>query len=104
VQLREHAAADIDQASQYYLDVAGADVALGFVDAVERAVSQISRSPHTGSLRFSYELGIPHLRAWPLDRFPYLVFYVAADDVVEVWRILHTRRDVPGAIGDEIGV
>jgi hypothetical protein len=52
------------------------EVALGFIDAVERAISQISRS---GSLRFSYELGIPHLRARPLDRFPYLVFYVAAN-------------------------
>ena len=34
------------------------------------------------------------LRAWPLDQFPYLMFYVAEVDRVEVWRVLHTRRDI----------
>jgi toxin ParE1/3/4 len=74
-----------------------------FVDAVERAVGQIGRSPHSGSLRFSYELEIPGLRVRPLVRFPYLVFCVVGDEAVDVWRILHTRRDIPTAMGDEIG-
>jgi toxin ParE1/3/4 len=74
-----------------------------FVDAVERAVGQIARSPQSGSLRFSYELEIPGLRVRPLVRFPYLVFYVVGDEVVDVWRILHTRRDIPTVMGDEIG-
>jgi plasmid stabilization system protein ParE len=30
------------------------------------------------------------------------VFYVVRDEVVDVWRILHTRRDIPSAMGDEI--
>jgi len=76
---------------------------MGFVDAVERTVGQIGRSPQSGSLRFSYELEIPGLCVRPLVRFPYLVFYVVGDEVVDVWRILHTRRDIPTAIGDEIG-
>ncbi len=72
-----------------------------FVDAVERAVGQISRSPQSGSLRFSYELEIPDLRVRPLARFPYLVFYLVGDEVVDVWRILHTRRDIPISMGDD---
>jgi toxin ParE1/3/4 len=103
VRLRERAAADIDQAVDFYLAEADTDVAVRFVDAVERAVGQIGRSPQSGSLRFSYELEIPGLRVRPLVRFPYLVFYVVGDEVVDVWRVLHTRRDIPSAMGDEIG-
>ncbi len=103
VRLRERAAADIDQAVDFHLAEADTDVAMRFVDAVERAVGQIGRSPHSGSLRFSYELEIPEFPVRPLVRFPYLVFYVVGDEVVDVWRILHTRRDIPTAIGDEIG-
>jgi toxin ParE1/3/4 len=102
VRLRERAAVDIDQAVDYLAE-ADTDTALRFVDAVERAVGQIARSPQSGSLRFSYELEIPGLRVRPLARFPYLVFYVVGDVVVDVWRILHTSRDIPAAMGDEVG-
>lgn len=104
VRLRERAALDVDQAVDYYLAEADTDVALRFVDAVERLVGQIGRSPHSGSLRFSYELEIPGLRVRPLSRFPFLVFYVVDDRFVDVWRILHTSRDIPTAIGYEPGI
>ena len=103
VRLRERAAVDIDQAVDFYLAEADTDVAVRFVDAVERAVGQIGRSPQSGSLRFSYELDIPDLRVRPLARFPHLVFYVVGDEGVDVWRVLHTRRDIPTAMADEIG-
>jgi len=102
VRLRERAAIDIDRAADDYLAEAGAEVAVRFVDAVERAVGQIARSPHSGSLRFSYELEIPGLRVRPVTRFPYLVFCIAGDEVVDVWRILHSRRDIPSAVTGDI--
>lgn len=102
VRLRERAAVDIDRAVDHYLAEADTDVALRFSDAVERPVGQIGRSPQSGSLRFSYELEIPGLGDRPLTRFPYLVSYVVGDEVVDVWRILHTRRDIPTAVGVEI--
>lgn len=102
VRLRQRAAIDIDRAADYYRNEAGAEVALRFVDAVERAVGQIDRSPHSGSLRFSYELEIPDLRVRPVTRFPYLVFYVVGDKVVDVWRILHSRRDMPSAVPGDL--
>ncbi len=92
----------MDQAVDYYLAEADTEVALRFVAAVERAVGQIGRSPQSGSLRLSYELEIPGLRVRPVARFPYLLFYVAGDEVVDVWRILHSRRDIPAAIADEL--
>jgi toxin ParE1/3/4 len=103
LRLRERAATDIEQAVSYYLTEADTDVALRFIDAVERAVGQIGRSSHAGNLRFSYELEIPGLRVRPLARFPYLVFYIVGDDVVDVWRVLHSRRDIPSAMHDVIG-
>lgn len=38
------------------------------------------------------------LRARPMQGFPYVVFYVVTDDEVDVWRILHTRRDAQATI------
>lgn len=98
VRLRQLAATDLEAASDYYRLEAGEQVALDFIDAVERGVKRISRSPHLGSLHFAYELAIPDLRAWSLQRFPYVVFYIVADDEIDVWRILHTRRDLPATI------
>lgn len=94
VRLRQLAAADLDDASEHYRLQAGEQTALDFIDAVERGITRIRRSPHVGSLRFAYEFAIPDLRAWPLRRFPYVVFYIVTDDEIDVWRILHTRRDV----------
>jgi toxin ParE1/3/4 len=101
VRLRERAATDIDDAITYYLANAGTDVASRFVDAIERTVNQISRAPRSGSLRFAYELEIPDLRVRPVARFPHLVFYVVGDDAVDVWRILHSRRDMLSALSEE---
>ena len=100
VRLRERAATDLQDASEYYRNEAGEQTALEFIDAVERGVRRIGRNPQIGSLRFAFELGIPDLRAWPVSRFPYVVFYVDAEDLVDVWRILHTRRDVPASLGE----
>jgi toxin ParE1/3/4 len=102
VRLRERAATDVDEAVDHYLHEAGTAVALRFIDAVEHVVNQISRSPKSGSPRFSYELEIPDLRVRPVARFPYLVFYIAGDGFVDVWRILHSRRDIPSALADDI--
>jgi toxin ParE1/3/4 len=40
-------------------------------------------------------LNLPGLRHWSLGRYPYLVFYVEQPGYIEVWRVLHERRDIP---------
>lgn len=97
VHLRSLAASDIDRAVAHLLDEAGQTLALEFVDALERSVEQIRRAPHLGSLWYSYELGIPELRVWHVKRFAYLTFYVPSGERLDVWRVLHSRRDIPGA-------
>lgn len=93
--LREPAQRDVEAAVNWYRDQAGADIALGFVDAVEEALGHVGRQPSVGSARYSVELGIPAQRCWQLDRFPHLVFYVERNDHVDVWRVLHGHRDIP---------
>ena len=71
------------------------DAALGFIDALEQAYGHLSRNAATGSPRYAHELGLAGLRARPLTAYPYLVFYLERDDHIDVWRVLHTRRDIP---------
>jgi toxin ParE1/3/4 len=101
VRLRSLAATDITNAIDSYRSEGGDNLALGFIDAVEHAIDQIRRSPRTGSLQFSYEVGVPELRARKLTRFPFVIFYVPRDEYIDVWRVPHGRRDIPGAFCDD---
>ena len=69
-----------------------------FVDAVEATAQRIGRNPRIGSLRFAYELSLPDLRDMSVGKFPYLLFYVERKGSVEVWRLLHTSRDIPAGL------
>jgi toxin ParE1/3/4 len=92
---RRQAQQDVDEAIDYYLREAGIAVATEFVDALEDAFAHIAMYPGTGSPRYAHELDAPRLRSWPLTRFPYLVFYVEGTSHVDVWRVLHAKRDLP---------
>jgi toxin ParE1/3/4 len=95
---REQASRDVDDAVEYYLKEGAAQAALGLVDSLEDAYALLGRHPAVGTTRYAYELDIPGLRTWPLRRFPYLIFYVELDDRIDVWRVLHNRRDIPASM------
>ncbi len=101
VRLRRLAADDIESAVAHLLAEAGPDVATRIINAAEAALEHIGRHPHHGTPRFSYELDIPGLRAWPPRRCPYLAAYVQRSDVIDVWRIRHTRRDIPVTLAED---
>ncbi len=92
---REQANRDIDETLAYFLSEGSENAALGFIDTLEQAYAHISRHPATGSSHYAHELNLPGLRFWPLTRYPYLVFYVEHDTHVDVWRVLHGKRDIP---------
>jgi len=94
--LRELAHQDIEVAIDHYLGEGTPKAALDFIDAMETAYSHLGRQPGSGSPRYAHELNIPGLRFWPLTRFPYLVFYFDHGEYVDVWRVLHGKRDIPG--------
>ena len=95
---REQARRDVEAAVEFYANEAGASVALRFVDAVERAYRAIGRDPATGSPRYGHALDLPGLRSRMLTRYPYLIFYIEREDHVDVWRVLHARRDIPAQL------
>lgn len=79
--LRALAAKDIDASDR---NEANPQIALDFVDALEAAINHLRQHPLTGSLRFAYELEIPELRSWPLQKFPYLIFYLPDRDRIDI--------------------
>lgn len=96
--LRARADFDLADAIDRYLTEAGAGPALALIDAVERAFGHIARHPDSGSPRYAHELDLPGLRTWPVRRHPYLIFYIAREDHIDVLRILHAARDVPASL------
>jgi toxin ParE1/3/4 len=92
---REFANRDVDEAVEHYLKEGGESVAIGFIDALERAYQQIGRHPEAGSPRYAHELNLPDLRFLALGRYPHLIFYVERSDYIDVWRVLHGKRDIP---------
>ncbi|MBZ9865886.1 type II toxin-antitoxin system RelE/ParE family toxin [Mesorhizobium sp. CA15] len=92
---RSLALRDIEDAVDYYVREAGSHVALGYVEDLQNAYKLIASHPASGSLRYSYEVGLPGLRSLPLKRHPYLIFYIEQADHIDVWRVLHAKMDIP---------
>ena len=86
---------DVEDALGYYLNEATAQVTSGFIGTLQRAYAHICQHPGTGSPRYAHELSLPDLRARPLRGYPYLVFYVEPLKQIDVWRVLHSQRDIP---------
>lgn len=92
---RTKARADVELAIDHYTNEAGADVAFRFIDSLEQTFAFIGESPAAGSSRGSHELNLPGLKTKRLKGFPWLVFYREFESHVDVWRVLHARRDIP---------
>lgn len=97
---RARAHADVDLAGEYYADEAGADVTVGFIDALEQAYTFIGEMPAARSTRWVHELNLPGLRTIRLKGFPWIVFYLEFETHVDVWRVLHAKRDIPAWLAE----
>ncbi len=98
--LRIKAATDVEEAVSYYVVEADSQVAMRFVDELERTTRQLERHPELGSLRFAFELDLPGVRSFRVDSFPYVMFYLVRSDHLDVLRVLHASRDVPASLRD----
>jgi len=76
-------------------------IASRFVDAQEAAINYLCQHPCSGSLRFAYELDMTDLRSWSLHGFPYIIFYTADDERIDILRVLHASRDIPAHLAVE---
>lgn len=95
---RLKAAQDVEEALTYCLATFGEQAALGFIDALEQAYERIGRIPAAGSPRYAHELGLPDLRSWPLQSHPVVIFYMERASHIDVWRVLHAKRDIPATL------
>lgn len=84
-----------DELTRCLVDEGSEQAALGFIAEIEHTYTRLAKHPNIGSPRYAYELDVPGLRSWPLDRYPHLIFYIERDDHVEVWRVLNGKRDIP---------
>jgi toxin ParE1/3/4 len=101
VQFQELATFDLESVSGY--DAAQADVATAvrFADAVEAAAQRIGRTP-PGSDRSGSRTNslFRNSGSWQPADFPGLLFDVEGETSVDVWRLLHTSRDIPPSLQD----
>lgn len=95
---RAKARKDVDLAVECYTGEANADVVVSFIDALEKGHTFIGQMPAAGSPRWSQELILPWLRTRGLKGFPWLVLYVEFETHVDVWRVLHVKRDMPARL------
>ncbi|RQP24380.1 type II toxin-antitoxin system RelE/ParE family toxin [Piscinibacter terrae] len=95
----QRAEEDVVAALEYLLEEAPHS-ASNFVDSLEQAYRHIQRAPATGSPRFAHELNVPGLRSWQCRKFPYVVFYMEHPQRIDIWRVLHSSRDIPAHLLD----
>lgn len=99
VVLLAQARLEIRQTTAWYRKEGGTPLALRWAAAMEAALRHIGTFPKTGSTRYAALLKLDALRFWPIDGFPYLLFYLERDTHLDVWRILHAQRDIPAWMG-----
>ncbi len=103
LQIRPLAKEDVHE---HFLRIAGENsvVAFRFLEAAEQAFNRIQGEPGVGSSRYSQTRGFPGLRMWPIRGFEkYLIFYLDADNAIDIIRVLHGARDLPQILSDSDG-
>ena len=97
---RRLATQDLRDAAAHYAEEVNPATARRFIDAVEQSFTLIARRPGIGSPRYAVELDWPGLRTHPVQRFPYLVFYLERTNHLDILRVLHAQRDIPASLQD----
>ncbi|ODV42868.1 hypothetical protein AWV79_22740 [Cupriavidus sp. UYMMa02A] len=93
LKLRPAARSDAHAAQDWY-DDAAPGLAEAFTEELLSVLSFLAARPSIGSRRYAHFLPDASLRVWPLDRFPFLVFYRVSGEVLDIVRILHERRHI----------
>jgi toxin ParE1/3/4 len=94
---RSFAVQDEEEIIRFYERNSSQHIALNFINALEDALFQLGRYPRMGSARPDYELDLREIRSWTLKKFPHLIYYEIQSDHIELWRILHPKRDFASA-------
>jgi plasmid stabilization system protein ParE len=84
--IRAEAEAEIENAYHWY-EARQSGLGRDFLLRVDACLSLIRKNPH------SYPVKYKQVRQALLQRFPYSVLYLAAEDAVSVIAVFHSKRD-----------
>ena len=100
--LSERARRDFVSIVDFYNSEASFDVARSFRSALRAEFDHLSLFPGSGSPRYAPIVDMPDLRSWPIKGFPYLVLYAEQESSIDVYRLLHTARDIPESLSEDM--
>lgn len=86
VRYTREALRDIDQISSYIAE-RNVGVAAAFLESVASVVQRLERYPYSAQ-----KTKMEGIRATPISRFPYLIFYTAENDGIVVHYVRHAAR------------
>ncbi len=102
---RQSARDDLFRQFRYYLLVVDAPkVAIRFREALRQTIQWLRQNPLVGPRYFSGKPQLQNLRSWPVVGFEAIrIYYLVEEDVVQIVRILHGKRDVKRILVEEEG-
>jgi toxin ParE1/3/4 len=94
LRIRRSAKADLAEIVDYLAE-RNLSAATRFVESAHHEFEFIRQYPGAGAIREAVPPSLSGLRSWPIKGFrKYLIFYLRAEQVVEIIRVLHGNRDV----------
>jgi toxin ParE1/3/4 len=95
------AEADLIGCYAYLGENATIETADRFLDAAERTLAILAKSPGIGAGYKSAKRELSGIRSLPVSKFKkYVLFYNTFDDRSELVRVLHGARDIRRILGD----
>jgi len=86
----------------YHIALDDIDAAYRSLAAAEESFCDLERMPFMGSSREFKNSALQGIRMWRVKDFPrHLIFYRPIADGVEIIRVLHSSRDIPGVFVEE---
>ncbi len=96
---------DLVEIFGYYAREAGHDTARRFFVQADATFERLATMPGLGARFEPGTSASTDLRFSPIARFKnYLVFYRPIEGGIEIVRVLHGARDIPGLLAEEFGV
>lgn len=90
---------DIEEIYDYLEGVAGQQTADMVIDEIKRVIKDVlSENPNLGTMP---QTSIENLLFFPAGKYPrYQIYYRLIDDTLEVYRVLHGKRDVTNILDE----
>ena len=104
VRIEQEADEDLASAVEYYRSEGGEALGLRFIEHAQEAFELPAREPGIGHVFSSAKAErLKSLRAWPLDEFPYVLFYEFDTKELRVYSVIHGKRDIQALLKGRFG-